>query len=174
MFGIECQECKGTYVQPYPWLISVYKDEERMLVIPYIMHRGGFTVMSSAYFICDELDPCLIGSKIFDSMDVIRNSPISEDNAKEREKNLAWKKASKYKSWKSFWKNHLCTRVKVFESGQYEIYSLRNSEDNRCVYTEIVEKIKLGANARDCDIGESIIQVFSSLENQIGISRGIQ
>ena len=34
-------------VQKYPWNVSIYKGEGRILIVPVINHIGGYSIVSS-------------------------------------------------------------------------------------------------------------------------------
>ena len=87
-------------VQKYPLLLSIYKGEGRILLIPIIDHRGGYSVDSDWFINLKNIEDYVeIGEGIFKSIDFVKESPISKVTSKERDLKAAWRKNSKYKSW---------------------------------------------------------------------------
>lgn len=150
----------------YPIFISLYKGEGRLLLIPIIDHIGGFSVHSDSVVILRDLeDYPKIGRSVVNTVEFIKNSPLSESTPREREANAVWEKNSKYKSELAFWKNNLFARVKVAENGDYSICSMKRSETRKCRYSEMIKGINLLSNAADDEIGKAVIKVFKASED---------
>ncbi|MBR6627767.1 MAG: hypothetical protein IKL04_07310, partial [Lachnospiraceae bacterium] len=131
-------------VQKYPWIISVYKGENRILIIPSIEHIGGYSVLSSWCINIEKGDDCIkVGTGILDAMEYINNSPISSLTSKELDADVAWKRNSKYKSWISFWNNNDNAKVIVYENGELDIYSTLRTEGRKGGYSGSIKKIVL-------------------------------
>lgn len=100
--------------------VSIYKGEERFLIIPQIRHIGGFSVESQWYKNFPlSTDFEVLGKCIEEAIKHIMDSEPSALTPIERKANATWKKGSKYKSWLSFWKNNLMVRVEYsLEAGE--------------------------------------------------------
>ena len=86
-------------VHSYPLLVSLYKGEGRILIVPIIDHVAGYSVQADWYEnIPDTANAREIGECVLRAVEYIGNSPLSSANPKEREANAAWKKNSRYKS----------------------------------------------------------------------------
>ena len=93
-------------VQRYPHMVTIYKGEGRILVVPVVNHIGGYSIKTSWFInVKDVMSSIDIGNSLLEAAKFVRNSPISTLTHKEREAEEAWKKNSKYKNWISFWKN---------------------------------------------------------------------
>lgn len=153
-------------VHTYPWMISIYKGEGRMLIIPYIDHVAGYSVFADWFVnIKDMEDYICIGKSIISAVDFIRKSPLCEANPIECDFEKSRKKNTKYKSEVSFWKNNLLTRIKVFEDGHYLIYSMKRSEKRKGRYSEIIKEISLLPDASSEEIGKAVLSTFEALED---------
>lgn len=153
-------------VQTYPLLMSIYKGEGRVLIMPVIRHMAGYSVNADWVVNIQQIDDyASIGKAVIHAVDFIRNSPLSMSTPRERELNPIWKKNTKYKSELSFWKNNLLTRIKVFEDGHYLIYSMKRSEKRKGGYSEIIKEINLLPNASNEEIGKAVLSAFEALED---------
>lgn len=100
----------------YPLLISIYKGEGRMLIVPLIDHIAGYSIDSDWFINLSDLDNAVsVGEGVKSALDYIRNSPLSSLTPNERKENAAWKKNTKYRSRVAFWKNNHYVRVKITE-----------------------------------------------------------
>lgn len=152
-------------VQDYPLLISIYKGEGRILIIPIIKHIAGYSVNSDAVVVLREAEESKkIGRAVINTIEFIKKSPLSESTPEERKTKPVWKRHSTYKSELSFWKNNLLARIKVSEDGSYIIYSMKRSDTRKGGYSEIIKEIHLMPNSNDCEIGNAVINVFDILE----------
>ena len=153
-------------IQPWPYEIDIFKGEGRLLIIPTVKHDSGFFVDSEWFVNTQNMDNCKeIGKGVIDAINVIKESPRSTKDIREQG---TWQKNSKYKTWVSFWKNNFCTRIKYYEDGHYEVYSLVNSRTDKGVYSEIAKKVILPKEANIEDIGGSVIDVFATLAERYG------
>lgn len=151
--------------QKYPYLINIFKGEERILIIPIIDHIGGYSIDSNWFVnINDMEDVENIGNKILEALTFVENSPVSKLTPRERDLDVAWKKNSKYKSWTSFWKNNHFAMLKLSGDGHYEIYSLKKSEERQGLYAECLKEISLSPDADIETIGQAVIDVFAASE----------
>lgn len=152
-------------VQRYPWMVSIYKGENRILIVPIIDHMGGYSIVSSWFIRIENMEDYTgIGESIFKAVDFVKNSPISRLTPKERELNSAWKKNSKYKSWNSFWRNNNYSIFHVYEDGHYEVYSTKRTEDRKGGYYSSIKTIELTRTATAEEIGKAVIDVFRAAE----------
>ena len=152
-------------VQKYPWLVSAFKGEGRILIVPVINHIGGYSIDSSWFINIEDVeDFASIGNSLLKALEFIKNSPVSTLTPKEWELEAAWKKNSKYKSWNSFWKNNNCANFKLFAEGNYEIYSAKRTEDRKGGYYDSIKTIELSSSATTEEIGQAVIDVFKAAE----------
>lgn len=152
-------------VQKYPLLLSIYKGEGRILLIPIIDHRGGYSVDSDWFINLKNIEDYVeIGEGIFKSIDFVKESPISKVTSKERDLKAAWRKNSKYKSWISFWKNNNHAFYKLYEDGHYEVYSTKRTVDRKGGYGGCIKKVNLPKEATVEEIGKAVIEVFEAAE----------
>ena len=152
-------------VQKYPWNVSIYKGEGRILIVPVINHIGGYSIVSSWFVNIEDVgDFTGIGDSIIKALEFIKKSPVSTLTPKEREAEAAWKRNSKYKSWNSFWKNNNCAHVLVYEDGNYTINAAKRTEDRNGGYYSSIKKIKLPSTATAEEIGQAVIGVFKAAE----------
>lgn len=152
-------------VQKYPWNVSIYKGEGRILIVPVINHIGGYSIVSSWFVNIEDVgDFTGIGDSIIKALEFIKKSPVSTLTPKEREAEAAWKRNSKYKSWNSFWKNNNCAHVLVYEDGNYTINAAKRTEDRNGGYYSSIKKIKLPSTATAEEIGQAVIDVFKAAE----------
>ena len=76
----------------YPLLISIYKGEGRMLIVPLIDHIAGYSIDSDWFISLSDLDNAVsVGEGVKSALDYIRNSPLSSLTPNERKENAAWK-----------------------------------------------------------------------------------
>ena len=152
-------------VQKYPWLVSIYKGEDRILIIPIINNIGGYRVESGSFIrIENEDDIYDVGNGVLEAIDIIKNSPLSCLTQKERDLGAAWKKNSRYKSWLSFWKNNNHATIKLHADKHYVIYSAKRSEQSKGGYGACIKMIDLPPTATAREIGEAVIDVFKAAE----------
>lgn len=152
-------------VQKYPWVISVYKGEGRILIIPAIKHIGGYSILSSWFINIENMeDYAMIGTGIINAVEYIKNSPISTLTPREQDLNAAWQKNSKYKSWISFWKNNNNAKVIVHENGEVEIFSTQRTEGKKGGYGGSIRKEVLSVTCTMEEIGRALIEVFQAAE----------
>ncbi len=152
-------------VHSYPLLLSLYKGEERILIIPIIDHISGYSIYADWYLnITDVDDAAKIGGSVISAVDYIRNSRLSSLTPKEREDNAAWKKNTKYKSKVTFWKNNHYVRIKVAEDNSYIIHSMQKSEKRQGAYADIIDEVVLSASTNAEEIGKAVISTFYSSE----------
>ena len=119
----------------YPLLISIYKGEGRMLIVPLIDHIAGYSIDSDWFISLSDLDNAVsVGEGVKSALDYIRNSPLSSLMPNERKENAAWKKNTKYRNRVSFWKNNHYVRVKITEDNQYIIHSMKKSHKRQYTY----------------------------------------
>lgn len=152
-------------VHSYPLLLSLYKGEGRILIVPLIDHVAGYSIDADWFLNVTDVDDAIeIGGSVISAVDYIRNSPLSSLTPKEREDNAAWKKNTKYKSKVTFWKNNHYVRIKITEDNQYIIHSMKKSEKRQGAYAEIIEEVVLSSDANADEIGKAVIFTFHRAE----------
>lgn len=146
--------------------VSIYKGEERFLIIPQIRHIGGFSVESQWYKIFPlSTDFEALGKCIEEAIKHIMDSEPSALTPMERKENATWKKGSKYKSWLSFWKNNLMARVEYSLEAGYNIYSTERTEDVKGGYCNCIRGISLINDSSQYEIGKAINDVFDAADS---------
>jgi len=152
-------------VHSYPLLLSLYKGEGRILIVPLIDHVAGYSINADWFVsVSDTNNAIAVGDGVIAAVDFIKNSPLSSLTPKEREENAAWKKNTKYKSKVTFWKNNHYVRIKITEDEQYIVHSMKKSEKRQGAYADIIKEIILPADAEAEEIGKSVIDVFIESE----------
>lgn len=152
-------------VQRYPFLVSIYKGEGRLLVVPVINHIGGYSVDSSWFVnLTDAEEYSILGERALEAVEFVKNSPLSSATPKEREVDAAWKKNTKYKSWLSFWKNNNMAYLKYYQDGRYEVYSAKKLENPKGGYYDCIKEVNLPPTATAEEIGRAVIEVFEAAE----------
>ena len=152
-------------VHSYPLLLSLYKGEGRILIVPLIDHIAGYSIDAEWYEnITDTSNARNVGNGVLHAVDYIRSSPLSSLTPKEREDNAAWKKNTRFKSKVTFWKNNHYVRIKITEDNQYIIHSMKKSEKRKGAYNEIIKEIVLPIESNAEKIGEAVIDVFEASE----------
>ncbi len=156
-------------IQTYPLLLSIYKGEGRILIVPIIDHIGGYSV-DSDWFVCIEniQDATKIGKSLLEAVRFVENSPLEQSTRKERELKSAWKKNSKYKSWMSFWKNNNMAYFKCYSEGLYEVLGMLRSEKQKGGYGKCIKKVELPLTTTADIIGRTVIEVFEAMEEYYG------
>lgn len=156
-------------VQGYPFLVSIYKGEGRILIVPIIKHIGGYSIKASWFIsIKDTENNVVIGEALMKTVKFIMESPVSTLTPKERESTASWKKNTKYKNWTSFWKNNNCAHFVVSETGEYEVYSTKKTEERKGGYSGSIKSIVLSSTASEEEIGQAVIDVFNAAEEYYG------
>lgn len=134
-------------VQMYPRQVDVYRGEDRTLIIPFIDHRGGHRILADKFYICECDDFSAIVKKISEAFNFIEESPIS--TRVERKNPNCY--GSKYKTWKSFFKNHIIVTATLYESGDWKIGA----------------DVKLPANSTYEEVGKAILQIMYDEEREL-------
>lgn len=148
------------------YLVKIYKDEQRLQIIPVIRHFGGYSVDSDWFqVIHDMADYASIGKGIFDAVDVIKRSPVSQETPKERMEKAAWKKGTKLRSWKKFWRYNYFSWFRIHENGEYKVYSTeKNLIDGKMFYNGSVKEMRLPSTATAEEIGKAVVDVLKAAE----------
>ncbi len=139
VFRLSIGRTAGVDLSNYVISVSIYKGEERFLLIPEIRHIGGFSVESQWYKVFPlSTDYEVLGKCIEEVIKHVMDSEPSAMTPIERKENATWKKGSKYKSWLSFWKNNLLARVEYSLETGYKIYSTERTEDVKGGYCNCI------------------------------------
>ena len=88
-------------VQPYPWMVSIYKGEGRFLITKGVKHEGGYRTKADEVTVISEDVNSLetkLGDEVFLAFKFIENSPLYVGLPKD-----FWIKGSKYKGYIAFW-----------------------------------------------------------------------
>lgn len=107
----------------------------------------------------------IIGEGIINSLKFIKNSPIDKSSVKEREDRAIWKRNTKYKTWKSFWKNNNLGTLTLYEDKHYKICTWKRSKSHDYGFKGYIKEITLNKNATAEEIGKAIIDVFQAAED---------
>ena len=153
-------------IHTYPLVISMYKGEGRILIMPFIDHMAGYSVYADWIANLTDIENYDdIGKAVINAVEFIKKSPLCEKDPIKSDFDEPRKRNTKYKSEVSFWKNNLLTRIKIFEDGHYLIYSMKRSEKRKGGYSEIMKEISLSPDATDEEIGKAVLSVFKVLED---------
>ena len=152
----------GMSVQRYPWMVIIYKGENRFLFIPIINHIGGYSVDAnwSINLSCDDYEGLV--KSIKSSLEYIRQSPISTLIPKERIP--AWKSNSKYTTWASFWKNNIRGFIIYYEDGKFRVTSDKRATTPRQEYDGCIKVIDLPSGATFEEVAQAVLTVFEAAE----------
>lgn len=140
-------------------LITIYKGEGRILVIPIV----DCTATDWFVRMPDTADSLEVGQAVIDALNVIRKA-ASEGYQWDQNAVPAWQKNSSYKSWISFWKHNHFSFVEILKDGQYYICSQKKSETRPTFFDDIFKKIYLPADANAEEIGKAVIEVLEASE----------
>ena len=151
-------------VQKYPYRISLYKGEKQILIVPFSTHVDGFRVHLDYYHKFPEnIDAKDIGNSVLSMIEKIKKSPLLSTIKEERTENAIWKKATKYKSYKSFCNNYLCIHIDFYENGEYRIIACERASE-RGGYSGCIKKFELPATATAEEIGQAVLDAFKAAE----------
>ena len=141
---------------------SIYKGENRILVVPLIKHISGLYVHSeNVQVINDYEDYFNIGNALLSAKKIIEDSPVSEELPKEREAHAVWKLHSKYKSRQSFWKNNYHAIFEFMENGECDIFSTMKIKGGN---SGCIKKIILPPESTPEELGKAVAEVFEAAE----------
>lgn len=144
--------------QKYPYSVQVFKGEDRFCIIPMLRHIAGYSIDSEWYKMFDyTVSKKEIGESIFEALNVIGSSSIANGGDQEP----AWKKSSKYKSWKSFSNHNIMIFLEQCEDKSYDI-SPYSGEKSWHVF--------LHETATAEEIGKAILDMFDELE-KMGVKK---
>ena len=150
--------------QSYPFFIHFYKGERHILVVPSAKHINGLRAHLDYYHEFPEsIDSEDIGNSVLSMIEKIKNPPLLSTTKDEVVEQAIWKKATKYKSYKSFAKNYLYCGIQFFENGEYKI-AVEERADNRGVYGAYLKKFELPASATAEEIGQAVLDAFKAAE----------
>ena len=146
--------------------IYVYLGDERLLLIPSIRHFYNYYVDAHYFENIKELDNYEeISRAIQRCMQYIIDTPPTKATPKELEANLAWKKNTKYKSWKSFWKNNNMMFLDKKNDGTYLLSARKKTVDwNRGCYNDIYQSITLPSTTSYEDIAKKVVEMLKEVE----------
>ena len=151
--------------QKYPLLLTIYKGEGRILIVPILNHIGGCSVKSDWFINIGNMEDYVeIGESVLEAINFVKNSPVSECSLEGCNLKAAWRKNSKYKSWISFWKNNNHSFYKLYEDGHYEVYSTKRTVDRKGGYGGCIKEVNLPKAATVEEIGKAVIEVFEAAE----------
>ncbi len=151
--------------QPYPFFIHFYKGERHILAVPSAKHINGLRVHLDYYHEFPEnIDSKDVGNSVLSMIEKIKNSPLLSTTKNEVVEQAIWKKATKYKSYKSFAKNYLCCFLNFFENGDY-VVSAYERADAKGVYCGCIKKFELPATATAEEIGQAVLDAFKAAED---------
>ena len=141
--------------QKYPRMVDIYKGEGKIRIVPYLEHISPLKVPSNTYYVCEFDDVSDIGRRVYDSLEIIDKSPISTIPRDEVDKIRPTAFGSKYKTWKTFFKNNDEADVRLFENGEMKIYGGHGGE---------YPPITLTSGLPFEKVGEAVIEMFNIIE----------
>jgi len=146
----------------FPWIISVYKGEKRLLMIPYLDHVEGFRVQPDQMVVLDEnADVLEIGNGLLDTVQIIKTSPRLIGPAQ------GYRLATKYKGWKTFSKRNLLVSVTIGDDFSYRLNPEKCFKGDG-IYCDAGEERRLDASATAEEIGSVIKELFREIEVNYG------
>ena len=125
----------------FPWMITIYKGENRFLVNPNDKHIGHYYLESSLGISLKLDDFDKLVESIKSSMEYIEKSPLSTVTPKEHDP--AWRHNTQYKSWNSFWKNNIYGVVDKYADGSYKVCSNKRASTPSQAYHGCIKIIQL-------------------------------
>ena len=150
--------------QSYPFFIHFYKGERHILVVPSAKHINGLRAHLDYYHEFPEsIDSEDIGNSVLSMIEKIKNSPLLSTTKDEVVEQAIWKKATKYKSYKSFAKNYLLCNLNFYENGEYKVNAFERA-DEKGVYGGCIKKFELPATATAEEIGQAVLDAFKAAE----------
>lgn len=140
-------------------LITIYKGEGRILVIPII------DCTATDWFVRMPETACNleVGQAVLDALNVIKKAAF-EGYQWDCNAVPAWQKNSRYKGWRFFWKHNHISFVEIFDDGQYHIFCPQKYEDDPGALGEPLKDICLSADANAEEIGKAVINVLEASE----------
>lgn len=151
-------------INNHQFTLTVYFGEKRILIVPVIDHKYGYSIYSDWFVSTCNINSKDISNCIIKAFHYMEGIPPSELTPAERDKNAAWRKCSKYKTWNSFWKNNLMVLVEKYSDGHFEVQSIKRSEKHKGEYEGILTKKTLPYGTPYEDLGKYTISAFESLE----------
>ena len=150
----------------WPLLINIYRGEKRMLIIPVVTHVSGM-LEDSDWFVslpedCSALE---IGRAVIEAIRVIKEDKAPDFNRMQH--TYSWQINTKYRSWYLFWKNNDNVRVRIYENGEVQIYSMVKSSTVRCVNSDIAKKLVYTYETMTAEeYGQAVLEVFAALDER--------
>ena len=151
--------------QTYPFLVGVYKGEKHIIVVPSAKHINQlYSHMNYYHQFPENIDAKDIGNSVLSMIEKIKKSPLLSTTKEERTENAIWKKATKYKTYKSFCNNYLCIHIDFYENGEYRIIACERASE-RGGYSGCIKKFELPATATAEEIGQAVLDAFKAAED---------
>ena len=146
--------------QRYPLYISIYNENDRVLIVPCLCHIGGYRIDATYGYIVENInDYSTIGKTVVEALEYILRSPISRLTPKEWQEQAVWKTLLNYKSWGAFWKKNTYSSLRLCEDGTLNISSSKRGKTAMSAYGDCIKIIELPANATETDIGRAVYEV---------------
>ncbi|MBQ2803448.1 MAG: hypothetical protein IJF07_06075, partial [Lachnospiraceae bacterium] len=124
----------------FPWSISLYKGENRILIIPYLDHAAGFGQQPDKMVILEENASALeIGKGIGEVIEIIKTSPRLAGNTE------GYRLATRYKGWKAFSKRNKLISIEVYEDFSYRLVA-EEAKKGDGIYHTVMEAKKIDAS----------------------------
>ena len=113
-----------------------------------------------------EIDNRVIVAKAIAScLEYIEYEPLSKATPKEIDQNEAWKKNTKYKSWKAFWKNNNMLYFRIEPNGEFLLSARKKTVDGgRGEYNDIYQSITLPSTTSYEDIAKKVVEMLKEVE----------
>ncbi|MBQ4283364.1 MAG: hypothetical protein IJB96_05480 [Lachnospira sp.] len=141
----------------FPWEISVYKGEKRLLIIPYLDHVSGAKQQPDRMIVLDEnVSDIQIGEGVLSAIDIIKNSSRLVGITK------GYELATKYKSWKTFSKRNVLVSIDYNEDGSFELCSKKCSKTDG-IYDILGKRRELPSGVNAKELGENILMAYSDV-----------
>ena len=159
-------------INNHRFTLTVYFGEKRMLFVPIVDHKYGYSIESDWFVNTYDINAKDVGDCIIRAFYYMNSAPVSELTPAERDKNAAWRKCSKYKTWNSFCKNNLMVQIEKYSDGHFEIQSLKRSEKHKGQYEGFLTEKTLPYSTTYDDLGKYTIDAFTELEEYYSKTSG--
>ena len=149
-------------MQEFPRAITIYKGENRFLVIPNDKHIGHYYLESSLGIKLNLDEQEKLIESIVASMEYIKKTPLSTVTPEEHDP--AWRHNTQYKSWNSFWKNNIHGIINKYADGSYKLCSRKRASTPSQAYHGCIKIIDLPAGSTYEEVAAAVLDVFAAAD----------
>ncbi len=154
----EVREDESIGKHSFPWTISIFIGEKRILIIPYLDHVSGLRTQPDEMIVLDEkADALEIGNGVTEVVDIIKNSPRLVGNTQ------GYTLATKYKGWKAFSRHNQCVDLRINEDFSYRLVQ-SNCPKGDGIYHSVGESRQLESTISAKELGKNILECIAILK----------